>query len=159
LSSATTRLGKERAKELFLQIEALLNTNKDANVLQKIVQILITVPTYSWAGIYLRQGNNLLLRSWAGPQATVHTQIPIGKGVCGWAARSGKTEIVSDVSKDPRYLECFASTKSEIVVPVIHEGKVVGEIDIDGDVLNAYSSIDREFLEAVASKIAPLCKI
>ena len=58
-----------------------------------------------------------------------------------------------------RYLECFASTKSEIVVTVIHEGKVVGEIDIDGDVLNAYSSIDREFLEAVASKIAPLCKI
>jgi GAF domain-containing protein len=89
----------------------------------------------------------------------VHTQIPIGKGVCGWTAKSGKTEIVSDVSKDSRYLECFSSTKSEIVVPVMNEGKVVAEIDIDGDLLNAYSSIDREFLEAVASKIAPLCKI
>jgi L-methionine (R)-S-oxide reductase len=159
MSSPPTKLGKERAKELFLQIETLLNSDKDGNVLQKVVQALITVPTYTWAGIYLRQGNNLLLRSWAGPQATVHTQIPIGKGICGWAAKSGKTEIVSDVSKDARYLECFSSTRSEIVVPVLQDGKVVGEIDVDGDILNAYSSVDREFLEAVATKIAPFCKI
>jgi GAF domain-containing protein len=157
--SSVSKLSKERAKELYLQIESLVSSNQDANVLQKVVKILNSVPTYTWTGVYLRQGNNLLLRAWSGPQATVHTQIPLGKGVCGWAAKSGKTEIVSDVSKDPRYLECFSSTKSEIVVPVLQDGKVVGEIDVDGDLLNAYSSVDREFLEAVASKIAPFCKI
>ena len=157
--SSVPKLGKERAKELYLQIETLVGSNQDTNVLQKVVQILNSVPTYTWTGVYLRQGNNLLLRAWAGPQATVHTQIPLGKGVCGWAAKSGKTEIVSDVSKDPRYLECFSSTKSEIVVPVLRDGNVVGEIDVDGDLLNAYSSVDREFLEAVALKIAPFCKI
>jgi GAF domain-containing protein len=108
-------------------------------------------------GIYLVKGNDLHLGAWAGPAATVHTVIPIGKGVCGWAAKSGRTDIVSDVSKDTRYLECFANTKSEIVVPVHHEGKVVGEIDIDSDELNAHSSVDREFLEAVAAKIANHC--
>jgi GAF domain-containing protein len=157
--SSVSKLSKERAKEVYLQIEALVSSNQDANVLQKVVKILNSVPTYTWTGVYLRQGNNLLLRAWSGPQATVHTQIPLGKGVCGWAAKTGKTEIVSDVSKDPRYLECFSSTKSEIVVPVLQDGKVVGEIDVDGDLLNAYSSVDREFLEAVASKIAPFCKI
>lgn len=157
--SSAPKLGKEHAKELYLQIETLVSSNQDPNILQKVVQILNSVPTYTWTGIYLHQGNNLLLRVWAGPQATVHTQIPVGKGISGWAAKSGKTEIVSDVSKDSRYLACFSSTKSEIVVPVLQDGKVVGEIDVDGDTLNAYSSVDREFLEAVASKIAPLCKI
>lgn len=155
--NAIARLDKERAKELFVQIEALVARNSGQNVLQDVVKLLNIVPTYSWAGIYLRQGNNLVLRAWAGPQATVHTQIPIGKGICGFAAKTGRTEIVSDVSKDPRYLQCFTNTKSEIVVPVLADGKVVGEIDIDGDTLNAYSSVDREFLEAVASKIAPFC--
>jgi len=139
-------------------METLLRAG-DPNVLQKVVKALNALSTYNWVGIYLRQGNNLLLRAWAGPLATVHTQIPIGKGICGWAAKSGKTEIISDVSKDSRYLECFSSTRSEIVVPVLQDGKVVGEIDVDGNMLNAYSSIDREFLEALASKVAPYCKI
>jgi putative methionine-R-sulfoxide reductase with GAF domain len=81
----------------------------------------------------------------------------LGKGICGWAAKTGRTEIVSDVSKDPRYLQCFANTRSEIVVPILNGGKVVGEIDIDGDMLNAHSSVDREFLDALAMKISKFC--
>jgi GAF domain-containing protein len=110
------------------------------------------VPTYSWVGIYVVDGKDLVLDAWAGPAATEHVRIPIGKGVCGFAAKSGKTEIVSDVSKDPRYLQCFLSTKSEIVVPILNQGLVLGEIDIDSDRLDAFSSVDREFLEAVAKK-------
>ncbi|QQG49544.1 MAG: GAF domain-containing protein [archaeon] len=110
------------------------------------------VPSYSWVGIYMVQGNDLVLDAWAGPAATEHTRIPIGKGVCGFAAKAGRTEIVSDVSKDPRYLQCFLSTKAEIVVPIFRDGRVVGEIDIDSDQLGAFSSLDREFLEAVAKK-------
>jgi putative methionine-R-sulfoxide reductase with GAF domain len=81
----------------------------------------------------------------------------LGKGICGWAAKTGRTEIVSDVSKDPRYLQCFANTRSEIVVPILNGGKVVAEIDIDGDMVNAHSSVDREFLEALATKISKFC--
>ncbi|MBI3998938.1 MAG: GAF domain-containing protein [Armatimonadetes bacterium] len=82
--------------------------------------------------------------------------MPIGNGVCGAAAQSGKTEIVGDVTKDPRYLACFAGTKSEIVVPIFADGRVVGEIDIDGTELNAFTREDQAFLEDVAALLAPL---
>ncbi|MBM3471427.1 MAG: GAF domain-containing protein [Armatimonadetes bacterium] len=113
-------------------------------------------PHYSWVGIYWVDGDDLVLGPWKGPQATEHTRIPIGTGVCGAAARSGQTEIVPDVSQDPRYLACFAHTRSEIVVPIFAEGRVVGEIDIDGDQIDAFSSEDQRFLECVAELLAPL---
>ena len=151
------RLDREKAKEVLVEVEAVVASAKSPEVRQKVVRLLNGIPTYSWVGIYLVKGNDLLLSAWAGPAATVHSTIPIGKGVCGWAAKSGRTEIVSDVSKDPRYLECFANTRSEIVVPIHLDGRVVGEIDVDSDELSAHSSIDREFLEAVAAKIAKHC--
>ncbi len=154
----TFRMDRERAKEVLTQVEGVVGAQGPASeVRKKVVKILNQVPTYNWVGIYLVRATDLHLDAWSGPAATVHTTIPVGKGVCGFAAKSGRTEIVSDVSKDPRYLECFANTKSEIVVPIQHQGKVVGEIDIDSDELNAHSSVDREFLEAVASKIAKFC--
>ena len=113
-------------------------------------------PHYSWVGIYWVDGQDLILGPWKGPQATEHTRIPIGKGVCGAAAQSGRTEIVGDVSKDPRYLACFPDTRSEIVVPIIADGRVVGEIDIDGTEFNAFSETDRGFLEDVARLLATL---
>ena len=66
-----------------------------------------TVSTYSWVGIYMVNGQNLQLDGWSGPVATEHLLIPVGKGICGFAAKAGRTEIVSDVRKDPRYLQCF----------------------------------------------------
>jgi L-methionine (R)-S-oxide reductase len=113
-------------------------------------------PHYDWVGIYWVDGSDLVLGPWVGPEATEHTRIPIGTGVCGAAAESGRTEIVGDVNADPRYLACFASTKSEIVVPVFHEGEVVGEIDIDGSDLDAFDDTDARFLEEVAALLAPL---
>lgn len=109
---------------------------------------------YSWVGIYLVQGNDLVLGPWKGPHATEHVRIPIGKGICGSAAATMKTELVPDVSSDPRYLQCFPSTRSEIVVPIIYKGMVLGEIDIDSDLLNAFSRDDKEFLEHVAEILA-----
>jgi L-methionine (R)-S-oxide reductase len=151
------RMDREKAKELLGEVEVAATAPNGAEVRQKVVKLLNQVPTYNWVGIYLVKGNDLHLVAWAGPAATVHTVIQIGKGVCGWAAKSGRTEIVSDVGKDARYMQCFANTRSEIVVPVHFQGKVVGEIDIDSDELNAHSSVDREFLEAIAAKIAKHC--
>jgi GAF domain-containing protein len=113
-------------------------------------------PHYDWVGIYWVEGSDLVLGPWVGPQATEHTRIPIGTGVCGAAAASGTTEIVPDVSADDRYLACFPSTRSEIVVPIFHEGEVVGEIDIDGSDLDAFDQTDARFLEEVAALLAPL---
>jgi L-methionine (R)-S-oxide reductase len=110
---------------------------------------------YSWVGIYLVEGDDLVLGPWQGPEATEHVRIPVGQGVCGAAAASGVTEIVDDVNADPRYLACFPSTRSEIVVPIARDGRVAGEIDIDSDRPAAFGEEDRAFLERVAELIAP----
>ncbi len=124
---------------------------------QRVVDLLHDrFPPYDWVGIYWVEGSDLVLGPWTGPQATEHTRIPIGTGVCGAAAASGRTEIVGDVSADPRYLACFASTKSEIVVPIFDGGEVIGEIDIDGSDLDAFDSTDARFLEEIAAFLAPL---
>ena len=111
---------------------------------------------YSWVGIYFVEGDDLVLGPWKGPQATEHVRIPVGQGVCGAAAASGETEVVDDVNADPRYLACFPSTRSEIVVPIAREGRVLGEIDIDSDQPAAFGDADRELLEHVAGLIALL---
>jgi len=113
---------------------------------------------YDWVGIYWvdPSGTELVLGPWTGPEATEHTRIPIGVGICGAAAASGQTEIVDDVNADPRYLACFTTTRSEIVVPIFADGAVVGEIDIDGSDLGAYDRNDAVFLEEIAALLAPL---
>ena len=128
----------------------------EAELLQRVVDVLHDrIDHYSWVGIYLVDGDDLVLRPWKGPQATEHVRIPVGRGVCGAAAATGQTEVVDDVNADPRYLSCFPSTRSEIVVPIAHEGRVVGEIDIDSDEAAAFGDGDREFLERIAVQISP----
>jgi len=157
MKASGNRLSREQARELLLKLDASLGGARGRASRESMVRFLnASVPSYSWVGIYAVEGKDLVLDAWAGPAATEHVRIPIGKGVCGFAAKAGRTEIVSDVSKDPRYLQCFLTTKSEIVVPISIQGSVVGEIDIDGDQLDAFSSLDREFLEAVAKKAANL---
>jgi GAF domain-containing protein len=142
-------------------IERVLNREGEADeVLRQTVEILHDrFDHYSWVGIYLVEGDDLVLGPWKGPQATEHVRIPIGQGICGAAAASGETEIVDDVNADERYLACFVSTRSEIVVPIAYEGRVVGEIDIDSDVPGAFGPADREFLERVATLVSQHCLV
>ncbi len=157
MKASTVRLSREEAKEVLVRVDSTIGSARGKEARGAIARLLNSaVPTYSWVGIYGVEGKDLVLDAWAGPAATEHVRIPIGKGVCGYAAKAGRTEIVSDVSKDPRYLQCFLSTKAEIVVPIFNQGSVVGEIDIDSDQLDAFSSVDREFLEAVAKKAGSL---
>ena len=125
------------------------------NAAQAIVNYLHNhFAAYSWVGLYWVEGSDLVFGEWMGPAATEHTRIAIGAGVCGAAAASGRTEVVADVSRDPRYLACFSSTKSEIVVPIFVGKTVIGEIDIDGSALNAFGTEDQRFLERVAPLLA-----
>jgi L-methionine (R)-S-oxide reductase len=137
------------------KIRHLIRTNPASTVLQKVVDCLYEeIEKYTWVGIYLVNGETLVLAAWKGTQATEHTTIPLGKGVCGAAARSGTTELVNDVSKDKRYLSCFLSTRSEIVVPIRTSRVVLGEIDIDSDSPNTFDAGDVLFLEKVADMLS-----
>ena len=107
---------------------------------------------YNWVGFYmidLKDANMLVLGPFRGSM-TPHTRIPLNQGICGAAASSGKTVVVDDVNKDPRYLACSIETKSEIVVPVFAKGKVVGELDIDSHFLAAFGPDDRKLCEHAA---------
>ena len=112
------------------------------------------VPHFDWVGIYLAKDKELVLTAWNGPEATEHTRIPIGQGICGLAARRGETVIVDDVNADSHYLACFPHTRAEIVVPIFKDDGVIGEIDIDSDKQAAFTNEDRTFLEEVATLLA-----
>ncbi len=155
MKATVARLSRDQAKELLVRSDSAIGGSGGKGARESIAKLLNSaIPSYTWVGIYLVEGDDLVLDAWSGPSTTEHTRIPIGKGVCGFAAKAGKTEIVSDVGKDPRYLQCFLSTKAEIVVPILRDGRVVGEIDVDSDQLDAFSSVDKEFLEAVAKKVS-----
>jgi GAF domain-containing protein len=135
------------------ELRDIIFTN-DVSTLFKVVDYLYEkFDNYSWIGIYLVEGDDLVLGPWRGPHATDHTKIPIGKGICGSAAVSGKTEVIADVNADNRYLSCFISTKSEIVVPIKKDYKILGEIDIDSDIKDAFTNEDKEFLEKIADML------
>ena len=141
--------------ETLQEIESAVEQGRG---LQAVVDLLHDrVEDYSWVGIYLVEGDDLVLGPWKGPQATEHVRIPVGQGICGAAAATGQTEVVDDVNADERYLACFPSTRSEIVVPIAYEGRVVGEIDIDSDRPAAFGPDDRAFLERVALLISQAC--
>jgi len=110
-------------------------------------------PSYNWVGIYLLQGQELVLGPYVG-KPTPHTRIPLNQGICGAAASTGETIVVNDVNSDSRYLACSLETRSEIVVPIKRQGEILGEIDIDSDQPAAFSPHDHDLLEAVADLLA-----
>lgn len=137
------------------RIKEIVSGDQGSQVLQDVVDFLYeSFDKYCWVGIYIVRGDDLILGPWKGRQATEHTRIPIGRGICGSAAKSGKTEILPDVTKDQRYLSCFVSTQSEIVVPIKKNDTVMGEIDIDSDLPDALDKKDALFLEKVADMLS-----
>jgi L-methionine (R)-S-oxide reductase len=115
------------------------------------------IPDYTWVGVYFLDGNELVLGPFVG-KPSPHTRIPLGRGICGAAAAEKTTIIVDDVNADPRYLACSIETRSEIVVPIMLDGEVLGEIDIDSDRLAAFGQEDKALLESVAALLAPRLK-
>jgi len=113
---------------------------------------------FNWVGFYLVdevKGDELILGPFEG-ESTEHVRIPFGRGVCGQAAQTKKTFLVQDVSKETNYLACSPKVKSEIVVPILKDGELVGELDIDSYRLSAFTEEDREFLEKVCEILSNL---
>lgn len=132
---------------------------------ETVTMLKARLPHYTWAGIYLLEGEELVLGPYLG-KPSPHARIPLGRGICGAAATERATIVVDDVNSDPRYLACSIETRSEIVVPIIvaqgsgeDSGRVLGELDIDSDQPAAFGPADRELLEAVAAALAPKLRV
>ena len=122
--------------------------------MEHVVHVLkARLPHYTWVGVYLLVGNELMLGPFLG-KPSPHTRIPLDRGICGAAATAKATIIVDDVNSDPRYLACSLDTRSEIVVPIMRGDKVLGELDIDSDRPAGFGDRDRQLLEAAAAALA-----
>ena len=139
---------------LALARDAITKSATAHDAMQAAVSQLKQRPDYNWVGIYLLDGNELVLGPYLG-KPSPHTRIPLGRGICGAAASQKATIVVDDVNADPRYLACSVETKSEIVAPIMLDGVVLGEIDIDSDKPAAFGDEDRKLVEGVAAMLAP----
>jgi L-methionine (R)-S-oxide reductase len=152
---AAARARPFEQSDILRELDQALKSGPSGSLMKEVVRLLRNSSDhYSWVGVYLVKGKNLVLAAYAGDEETEHVTIPIGQGICGSAAKTGETIAVPDVNKDPRYLMCFPSTRSEIVVPIIGKKGVLGEIDIDSDKLAAFTTHDKEILEKAAGRLA-----
>ena len=113
------------------------------------------IPYYNWVGFYFAQPQEkkLYLQEYAG-EATDHTVIPFGKGICGQVAVSNQNFVVPDVQAQDNYIACSIEVKSEIVIPLFFKGENIGQIDIDSHTPNAFSKEDEVFLTWLNQQIS-----
>src|ERR1700721_2118301 len=140
--------------QILSEISTFAQSANDLASLQNFIVEIIPqrLPYYNWTGFYMLDPNDpemLVLDPFHGAP-TEHVRIPVSEGICGAAVAQGETVIVDDVTADPRYLACSIETRSEIVVPIRANGRIVGETDIDSHDLNAFGDSDRSFLEKCA---------
>lgn len=142
--------------ELLSQIEVFANADDNAiSVLANCAAVMkmLFPKEYFWVGFYIVEGGELILGPFQGTPAC--TRIKFGRGVCGTAWKEQRSLVIEDVKKFPEHIACSSLSRSEIVVPLKHNGVVVGEIDIDSTELATFDDVDRQFLEHAAEMIAP----
>lgn len=141
-------------KKVLTQVHELISSNSE-NLLFQICGLLKKeVYHYDWVGFYILDTtkNELVLGPYVG-KPTQHTHIAVGKGICGQVAENAQTMIVQDVTQVENYISCGLDVQSEIVVPVIKDGKFVAEIDIDSHSPAPFSSEDELFLREICNMV------
>lgn len=146
-----TSSDEEKYQALLPQIENLLyerdaEISKLANFTAALKQ---TFDKISWVGFYLADGDNLYLGPFQGKVAC--TNIKIGNGVCGNAARDRQTIIVSDINNFQGHISCDPDSRSEIVVPLVFENKLYGVLDLDSTEFNSFNETDKKYLEILST--------
>jgi GAF domain-containing protein len=111
---------------------------------------------YRWVGLYDVGHSEISVIAWDGPDAPAYPRFPTASGLNGAAVASRAPVIVQDVSKDPRYLTTLETTKAEMIMPVLRDGRVVGTIDVESDRAGAFTDEDRVFLETCTAVVLPL---
>ena len=136
---------------LAAQVQALFADERDfiANAAQFSAFLYNQVDDLNWAGFYLNRNEELVLGPFQGQVACV--RIPFGKGVCGAAAATGKTQRVEDVHAFPGHIACDSASNSELVIPLVKEGRLIGVLDLDSPRLARFSEADQVGLERLAA--------
>jgi GAF domain-containing protein len=147
----------QNLKQKVLEIVAVEEQNANQKM-QAICDLLqSSVDYYDWVGFYFKNGDKreLKIGPYAG-EATDHTIIPFGKGICGQVAESNQNFVVPDVTAQDNYIACSISVKSEIVVPLFKNGENIGQIDIDSETPDPFTEKDERFLEWVNQQVAEI---
>ena len=141
----------ELYRDLARQLAALIAGEPDpiANAANTAALIYHGLPDLNWAGFYFRNGAELVLGPFQGKPACV--RIPIGKGVCGTAAARGTTVLVPDVHDFPGHIACDPDSRSELVVPLIKDGSVLGVLDLDSPLPERFDELDRDGCEQLVA--------
>lgn len=151
--SATPLTGTkpDQYAQLLAQTRALLAGEHDriANAANLSALVYHGLPALNWAGFYFYDGHELVVGPFQGLPACV--RIPLDKGVCGAAASSRQTQRVDDVHAFPGHIACDAASRSEIVVPLVHNGQLVGVLDIDSPLPARFDADDQAGIEAIAA--------
>jgi L-methionine (R)-S-oxide reductase len=153
-------MATEHHEALLQQISATVGGDRKRLEKLKAICVLLkdTIAYYDWAGFYIvdqEQNDTLVLETYEG-EATDHVRIPFGSGICGQAADRRETFVVQDVSKEKNYLSCSIKVKSEIVVPIMKDGDIVGELDIDSHSPSPFTVDDERLLSRVCEIVAEL---
>ena len=137
---------KEKYEQMLPQLKALTEgVNNNTGVLANAAALIHETMGFFWTGFYLVGGDILHLGPFQGPVACY--EIPFGKGVCGTAWKEGKTLVVRDVEEFPGHIACSSLSRSEIVVPIFKQDKIIGVLDIDSTEVGTFDETDREYLE------------
>lgn len=141
--------------EVYKKTVELIKSNPDNLLLQLCELLKQEVYHYDWVGFYILnpENNELVLGPYVG-KPTQHTHIAVGKGICGQVAQSGQTMVVQDVTQVENYISCGLEVQSEIVVPVLKEGKFVAELDIDSHSPAPFTDQDSQFLQKICDLLA-----
>ncbi|MDB3905076.1 GAF domain-containing protein [Crocinitomicaceae bacterium] len=153
ISSETMTLRENKAKlyeSVCVQMDALLSIkdNKISNM-ANFTALLKSSFDFFWVGFYIIESDELVLGPFQGPVAC--TRISKGKGVCGTAWCDQRSIVVGDVHEFPGHIACNAASKSEIVIPLIYDGEVIGVLDIDSTELDCFDEVDKEWLEKLCT--------
>ena len=137
----------ENYKTVLLQLKGLTDGESDliANLSNAAALLNHFLDDINWVGFYLAKGQELVLGPFQGLPACI--RIPFHKGVCGHAATTKQTVVVSNVHEFPGHIACDEATNSEIVIPLIKDDQLIGVLDIDSPVLNRFSEMDKKYLE------------
>jgi L-methionine (R)-S-oxide reductase len=140
----------EQYAQLVAQARALIQGEPDrvANAANLAALVYHALPDLNWVGFYFYDGTELVVGPFQGLPACV--RIALDKGVCGAAARTGQTQRVADVEAFPGHIACDAASRSELVVPLVHDGQLVGVFDLDSPRVNRFDEEDQQGLEAIA---------
>ncbi len=142
---------KQLYAELSAQAEALVAGERDAvaNAANLSALLFHGLPELNWAGFYFLRGETLVVGPFQGKPACV--RIPLGRGVCGTAAAERCTRVVDDVNAFADHIACDADSRSEIVIPLVRDGELLGVLDLDAPVTGRFDAEDRAGLERIAA--------